>query len=118
MTRVTSFGRKRKYLEAGFATEPTTSNEHDAFEGNAADDDQGDSVHPGKKRKRTKKPKVGGGDEQMPGGIEAGGEALGVQGIGEGSPAQAGQNRATIMKKRGGAKSGYYIWSFKFPVWG
>ena len=110
MTRVTSFGRKRKYLEAGFATKSTaTSNEHTTFEGDTADDDQGDSVHPKKKRKRTKKPKVGGGDEQMPGGIEAGGEALGVQGIGEGSPAQAGQNRATIMKKRGGAKSGYRI---------
>ena len=107
MTRVTNFGRKRKYLEAGFATESTTtSNEGPVPDVNTADDDQGDSAHPQKKRKRTKKPKVDGGDEQTPGGIEAGGD-IGVQGKGEGP--SAGQR---ITKKRGGAKSGHCIPSF------
>jgi hypothetical protein len=107
MTRVTNFGRKRKYLEAGFVTELTsTANEPSVPEVNTASDDQGDSVHPKKKRKRTKKPKVDGGDEQAPGGIEVGGE-MGVQTKGEGP--SAGQK---MTKKRGGAKSGHCISSF------
>ena len=106
MTRVTNFGRKRKYLEGGFATElTTTSNEHSVPEVNTAGDDQGDSVHPKKKRKRTKKPKVDGGDEQKPGVIEAG--EMGVQSKREG--AFAGQK---MTKKRGGSKGGHCISSF------
>ncbi|KAF8557687.1 hypothetical protein OG21DRAFT_234877 [Imleria badia] len=106
MTRVTNFGRKRKYLEAGFATESTATNEHPASEGNTVDGDQGDSVHPKKKRKRTKKPKVDCGDEQTPGGIEAGGETVGVRGFDEGERSPAGQKKATIItKKRSGVKS-------------
>lgn len=107
MTRITNVGRKRKYLEAGFATETTTtSNEHLVPEVNT---DQGDSVHPKKKRKNTKKPKIYGGDEQTPGGIEAERD-MSVQGKGEGP--SVGRKKVTITKKRGGPKSGHLISSF------
>jgi len=81
----------------------TTSNEQPVPEVNTPDDDRGGSVHPKKKRKRTKKPKVDGRDEQTPGGIEAAGD-MGVQGKGEGP--FAGQK---MTKKRGGAKSGHCV---------
>lgn len=107
MTRITNIGRKRKYLEAGFATETTTtSNEHPIPEVNT---DQGDSLHPKKKRKNTKKPKVDGDDEQMPGGTEAEGD-MSVQVRGEGL--SAGRKQVRITKKRGGAKSGHRTSTF------
>lgn len=111
MTRVTNFGRKRKYLEAGFATDLTTTpSEHSASEVKAVDAGQGDSVHP-KKRKRTKKPKTDGGDEQTPGGIEAEGET-GVE-IGKGRRPSAGQKKPKITKKRGGEKSGQLYFALR-----
>ena len=105
MTRVTNFGRKRNYLEAGFTTEPTTSNEHPV---STANDDPGDSVQPKKKRKRTKT-NVDVGDEQTLGGNDARGE-VGAQGKGK-DPA-VGQEGASITKKRGGARGGHGIPSF------
>lgn len=106
MTRVTNFGRKRKYLEAGFATEPrSTPNEQPAPEVNTADGD-----HPKKKQKRTKKPRTDGGNEQKQG---RGGE-MGVEGK-ERAPS-IGRKKSKITKKRGGAKSVHCILSF--PVEG
>lgn len=107
MTRVTNFGRKRKYLEAGFATDSTTTpSEHPASEVNTLEGGQGDSAHP-KKRKRTKKSKRDGGDEQTSGGVEAEGET-GVEGKGGGP--SAGQKMSKMMKKRGGVKSGQKLY--------
>lgn len=109
MTRVTNFGRKRKYLEAGFTTElTTTSNEHPASEVNTTNGGRADSVHPKKKRKRTKEPKTDGGDEQTSGGIETEGET-GVKGKGDGP--SAGQKKPKIMKRHGRTKSSHRIFS-------
>lgn len=100
MTRVTNFGRKRAYLEAGFATEPTTkSNEQLASEVTA-------DGHLKKKRKRTKEPKADGDDEQKAGSNRPGREA-GVEGKEKGSSTR--QKMAKITKKREGAKGMYLI---------
>lgn len=110
MTRVTNFGRKRKYLEAGFATDLTTTSTEQPG-ANTADDDQADAVPPKEKRKRTKKPKVDGGDEQTSSGVEAEGEASG-QGKREGP--SVGQKKATMREKpkSGRTKSEHCILSF------
>jgi zinc finger CCHC domain-containing protein 9 len=72
MTRVTDLGRKRKYVEAGFATEPSsTSSQLPASElktvGEVSSPAQGDSAPAKKKRKRTKKPKATDSDQKQPG---------------------------------------------------
>ncbi|KAF8840705.1 hypothetical protein BDN67DRAFT_968147 [Paxillus ammoniavirescens] len=72
MTRVTNLGRKRKYVEAGFATEPSsTSSQHPASElktvGDVPSLAQGDSAPAKKKRKRAKKPKATDSDQKQPG---------------------------------------------------
>ncbi|KAF9227160.1 hypothetical protein BS17DRAFT_450127 [Gyrodon lividus] len=82
MTRITNFGRKRKYVEAGFATEPSsTSNQLPASELKTLDDvslpAQGDSLPPKKKRKRMKKPKAVDGDQQQPNSSRSAGETDG-----------------------------------------
>ncbi|KAF8444855.1 hypothetical protein L210DRAFT_3531192 [Boletus edulis BED1] len=71
-----------------------------------ADEDQGDSVHPKEKRKKTKKQRVDGGDGQLSGGNEAEGEA-GVQGKGESNwgPSVPKHKKAAMAKKRDGSKN-------------
>lgn len=106
MTRVTDFGRKRKYLEAGFASEPTsTSNEKPVSGSKTADQDQGDSALPKKKRKDTKEQKTG-GIEQVPDGISPGGA---VDVGGKEKDASIRQKKAKMTKKRGGAKSVHHV---------
>lgn len=102
MTRVTNFGRKRKYLEAGFTTEPTsTSNEQPTSKATADGD-----VRPKKKRKKTKVSKTGDGNEQRPGGISPEGEK------GVGGKEKRASTRQKITKKRGVAKSVHCVLSF------
>ncbi|KIK93433.1 hypothetical protein PAXRUDRAFT_828996 [Paxillus rubicundulus Ve08.2h10] len=72
MTRVTNLGRKRKYVEAGFATEPSsTSCPLPASElknaGDVSSLAQGDAAPQKKKRRRTKKPNAADGDQRQPG---------------------------------------------------
>ncbi|KAG9316803.1 hypothetical protein JVU11DRAFT_2868 [Chiua virens] len=98
MTRVTNFGRKRKYLEAGFATE--TPNEDRAAEAKTTDSDQGYSVQPKKKRERSGESKTN-DDGQSLDDIEANGKPSVKR---KGRNVFSGNN-AKIMKKGDGKKS-------------
>ncbi|KAH7923147.1 hypothetical protein BV22DRAFT_1015989 [Leucogyrophana mollusca] len=73
MTRITNFGRKRSYVEAGFAGEPTPeeisqnsepSRETDAAHKEALNSAEATPAPPKKKRKRSKKPKGSGVEDK------------------------------------------------------
>ncbi|KAF9241848.1 hypothetical protein BU15DRAFT_73187 [Melanogaster broomeanus] len=104
MTRITNFGRKRNYVEAGFASEPfSTSNQHPTCEPKSVNDvspsTQGDSTPAKKKRKRTKKPKAVVDDERQPGDSKPAGETSGG-GKGEGPSSIPKQANKTNKDRR------------------
>ncbi|OJA20537.1 hypothetical protein AZE42_01601 [Rhizopogon vesiculosus] len=63
MTRVTNFGRKRTYVEAGFTNDALAEESAEPQASTSALPSESDQAHPKTKRKRTKKPKESDGND-------------------------------------------------------